>query len=327
MIKSPRRRISPSDLESLIDTLDVHFVALAECLVSPGYRLTIGGNPAPGIHYNLVGRGRIYICDNPAIELHPHTLIIVPTNCPYAIEVDAKRGGKSALKSVDGASRMVVKDGIQRYVAGSGAPQIMLICGFFRALYGQTIELFRTLQSPIAEQFDASHQLDTKLKAAMAELVAQEVGSKAMSSALLKQIIVALLRRSLTSLDHWAERFAILRDPKIARAFAEMAANPGAPHTVKSLAARACLSRSAFMGRFVALVGSTPMAVLRELRMRQAARQLRLNESSVERVGQAAGYTSRIAFSRAFRKAFGCDPSDYRDRMKPEVPIRGSVEI
>jgi AraC-like DNA-binding protein len=195
-----------------------------------------------------------------------------------------------------------------------GAPRIMLICGFFRASYGQTIELFGTLRSPIAEQFDASHQLDTKLKAAIAELVAQEVGSKAMSSALLKQIIVALLRRSLTSLDHWAERFAILRDPKIARAFAEMAAYPGAPHTVKSLAARACLSRSAFMGRFVALVGSTPMAVLRELRMRQAARQLRLNQSTVEQVGQAAGYRSRIAFSRAFRKAFGCDPSDYRDR-------------
>jgi len=194
----------------------------------------------------------------------------------------------------------------------------MLICGYFHASYGQTAELFGTLPSPIAEQFDASHQLDAKLKAAMAELVAQEVGSRAMSSALLKQIIVALLRRSLTSLDHWAERFAMLSDPQIARAFAEMAANPGAPQTVKSLAARACLSRSAFMGRFVALVGSTPMAVLRELRLQQAARQLRLNESTVEQVGRAAGYRSRIAFSRAFRRAFGCDPSDYRNRQGTE---------
>lgn len=74
MVKRPSRRISPADLESLTETLDVRFVALAECLVSPGYRLTIGGNRAPGIHYNLVGSGRIYICDNPSIELHPHTL-------------------------------------------------------------------------------------------------------------------------------------------------------------------------------------------------------------------------------------------------------------
>ena len=314
MVKPPSRRISPADLESLIDTLDVHFVELSECLVSPGYRLKVGGHRAPGIHYNLVGRGRIYICDDPPIELHPHILIIVPPNCPFSIEVDARPGGRSALKSVDGASRIVAKDRIRRYVAGPGAPQIMLICGYFHASYGHTAELFGTLSSPIAERFDASHQLDTKLKAAMAELIAQEVGSKAMSSALLKQIIVALLRRSLTSLDRWAERFAMLRDPQIARAIAEMAAYPGAPHTVKSLAARACLSRSAFMGRFVALVGSTPMAVLRELRMRQAARELRLNESTVEQVGHAAGYRSRIAFSRAFRKAFGCDPSDYRHR-------------
>lgn len=214
---------------------------------------------------------------------------------------------------------MIVKDGVQRYVAGSGAHQLMLICGYFHASYGHTAELFGTLRSPIAEQFDASQQLDEKLKAAMAELVAKEVGSKAVSSALLKQIIVALLRRSLTSLDRWAERFAMLRDPQIARAFAEMAARPGAPHTVKSLAARAYLSRSAFMGRFVALVGSTPMVVLRDLRMQQAARQLRLNESTVEQVGRDAGYSSRIAFSRAFRKAFGCDPSDYRKVRRQKV--------
>lgn len=314
-VKSSIRRISPSDLESLIDTLDVRFVALSECLVSAGHRLSIGGNRAPGIHYNLAGRGRIFICDNPPIELHPHTLIIVPPNCPFSIEVPATRGRRTELKSVEGAAGMVVRNGIRRYVAGPGAPQIVLVCGFFHASYGGSTQLFASLTAPIAEQFDADHQLDAKLRAAMAELVAQEVGFNAMSSALLKQIIIAVLRRSLISLDLWAERFSILRDPQIARALSAMAAHPGAPHTVTSLAAHACLSRSAFMGRFVSLIGSTPMAVLRDLRMRQAARQLRLNELTVEEVASGAGYKSSMGFSRAFRKAFGCDPSSYRGKL------------
>jgi hypothetical protein len=54
------------------------------------------------------------------------------------------------------------------------------------------------------------------------ELVSQEIGFGAMSAALLKQIIAVLLRRSISSMQSWAEGFSMLRDPQIARAFSEM---------------------------------------------------------------------------------------------------------
>jgi AraC family transcriptional regulator, activator of mtrCDE len=71
-----------------------------------------------------------------------------------------------------------------------------------------------------------------------------------MSSALLKQVIVALLRRSLRSFNSWVERFSMLRDPQISRVFAEMAAHPGAPRTIQSLARTAALSGLSFVARF-----------------------------------------------------------------------------
>src|SRR3954470_4585011 len=43
----PVLRISPADLESLLGTLEVNFVALTECLVSTGYSLELGGVNAP----------------------------------------------------------------------------------------------------------------------------------------------------------------------------------------------------------------------------------------------------------------------------------------
>jgi AraC family transcriptional activator of mtrCDE len=49
-------------------------------------------------------------------------------------------------------------------VAGDGDPEIVLICGFFHASYGSSLELFGNLSSPIVERFDASDQLDHKLK-------------------------------------------------------------------------------------------------------------------------------------------------------------------
>jgi AraC-like DNA-binding protein len=313
----PRLRISPSDLDSLMDTLTVRFVALSECLVSPGHRLELGGVDAPGMHYNLAGTGRVFIGDAPPIDLQPHTLIIVPSNCPFRIEVAAERDGASGLTAVDGRSQTASNDGVRRLIAGSGEPEIVLICGYFNASYGSSADLFGALASPIVEQFGASDQLDQKLRSALAELVAQEIGSGAMSAALLKQVIVALLRRSLRSLDLWVERFAMLSDPQIARAFAEMVAHPGAPHTVASLARSACLSRSAFMARFSELVGSPPMIILRDLRMRQAARQLTANGFSINQIAHNAGYGSRSSFVRAFRKAYGSDPSEYRAASAP----------
>lgn len=308
----PRLRISSSDLDSLLDTLTVRFVALSECLVSPGHRLELGGVDAPGIHYNLAGTGKTFIGNSPPIELQPHTLIIVPCHRPFRIEAAAGRTGVAELTTVDGRRQTASHDGIRKFVAGEGEPEIVLICGYFNASYGSTTDLFGALASPIVEQFGESDRLDHKLKSALAELVAREVGSGAMSAALLKQVIIALLRRSLSSLDLWVERFAMLSDPRIARAFADMVAHPGAPHTVVSLAQTARLSRSAFMARFTERLGRPPMIMLRDLRMRQAAQQLSAGGLSIVQIAHNAGYRSESSFVRAFRKAYGRDPSEYR---------------
>jgi AraC-like DNA-binding protein len=311
-------RISPSDLNQLIDTLEVRFVALSQCLVSHGHSLQLGGVPAPGIHYNLAGEGRVFIGNDAPIALQPHTLIIVPPNCPFRIEVAPDHGAVSPLQAIDGRKQMTSNDGIRTFVAGDGKPEIILVCGYFHASYGASADLFGTLPSPIVEQFAASDHLDHKLKSALAELVAQQVGAGAMSAMLLKQVIVALLRRSLTSLELWAERFSMLSDPQIARAFSGMVAHPGAAHTVISLAQQACLSRSAFMARFTQSVGRSPMLVLRDLRMRQAAQQLRSAGASIDQIAHNVGYGGRSSFVRAFRKAYGKDPSEFRASL-PEA--------
>lgn len=312
MSGDPLLRISPADLDSLMSTLEVEVLALSECLVSPGYRLELGGNRASGIHYNLSGCGRIVFGGDAPIDIRPHTLVVAPANAPFRIEASPPPGRTETLRPVDGHSQVDPKSPFRRYVAGDGPPEILLICGYFRASYGAATDLFDTLATPIVEQFDDGGRVDRALRAALEELMSQEIGSGAMSAALLKQVIVAILRRSLSSLNVWVERFALLRDPRIAHAFAEMASRPGADHTVNGLADSAGLSRSAFMARFTALVGQSPMAILRDLRMRQAARQLKAGQYSVDQVAHNAGYDSRSSFIRAFRKAYDRDPADYR---------------
>ncbi|MFL6672807.1 MAG: AraC family transcriptional regulator [Massilia sp.] len=310
MIDKPLLRIASSDLDSLLTMLEVDFVRLTECLVSPGWRLEMGEFEAPGLHYNLVGTGRMIVGDV-VIELKPHTLVIVPARHQVRIEVPSEDA--PALEILDGRGMAFSSETVQRFVAGRDEPCTILICGYFRAMYGASMDLFASLSAPIVEQFDVSDQLDHKLKSALNELVAQEVGMGAMTRSLLKQVLVVLLRRSLRSVDLWVERFSMFSDPRIARAFADMVTQPGAPHSIQSLSQSACLSRSAFMSHFTSLFGRSPMEALREIRMRKAAALLANDSMSIDQIARAVGYESRSSFQRAFRKVYGNNPTEYRD--------------
>jgi len=70
------------------------------------------------------------------------------------------------------------------------------------------------------------------------------------------------------------------------------------------------------MARFSEIFGRSPMAILRDLRMQQAALDLTTTTTSVDVVAHNAGYESRSSFVRAFRKAYNVDPSEYRQSVK-----------
>ena len=320
MIDKPFTRIARSDLESLMTALEVSFLKLTECLISPGWRLTINPYDAPAIHYNLAGSGRMLIGTHSPIPLSPHMLIIAPRALPVVIEGPSSLAFQSECKTVNGKLEDGASGKIQKFIVGEGEPKALLICGYFRARYGTSIDLFESLSAPIVESFSESHQLDQKLKSALKELTAQEIGMAAMTTSLFKQVLIALLRRSLSSTDVWVERFSMLADPQIARAFALMTAQPCAPHSIQSLSQAVALSRSAFMSRFTAAIGQSPIAVLRRLRMRHAASLLTADVLSIDQIARHTGYDSRTAFSRAFRKIYGVDPSEYRGT------VHGSLE-
>jgi len=321
MIAVPASKLSVADLNNLMRALEIDVVALTEILVPRGHRVEMGMIDAPAIHYNLKGSGRISIDRAPNMQLMPHLLIIVPPNTPFSIEVD---GGEGAARLINRDCWKRDEEGLLRVAVPNEKPEVVQICGFFNASFGQSVGLFRDLREPVVEQFEPSDKIDGKLREAMNELLSQEVGMGAMTASLLKQVIIALARRSLKSSRSWTDRFSILADRQITRAFSDMVARPGAAHTVQSLAYSASLSRSAFMARFSEIFGRSPMAILRDLRMRQAALDLTTTTAPVDVVAHNAGYESRSSFVRAFRKAYNVDPSKYRQSVKSGEDEKGA---
>ncbi|MET8245160.1 helix-turn-helix domain-containing protein [Streptomyces sp. NPDC005202] len=101
-------------------------------------------------------------------------------------------------------------------------------------------------------------------------------------------------------------------DPRVRRAAELIAADPGAPHTVRSLAGSVALSPSRFAHLFTEQLGQSPMRALREARLRHAARLLEGTDLSVERVSAASGFVSPFHFNRVFRERYGLPPGAYR---------------
>ncbi|MFA5956307.1 helix-turn-helix domain-containing protein [Hyphomicrobium sp.] len=304
----PKLPVSTRDIDQLMIGLEVQMGGLAHCIINPGWRLAFTAGQKTAIHYVVRGHGTMTVAEFPPIELAPHSMVIVPSMLPVRVEIT--RPVPSNTKCFDVSQLEQGK--IDEIVAGSGGPELILMCGYFESSYGRSIDIFTTLTAPIVEQFDPADRLDQSLAAVLNETASERVGRAAMIGSLLKQVIVSVLRRSFEEPGLWTQRFPIMNDPQIARAFASMIADPCESHTTNTLARVAGLSRSAFMSRFSEALGVSPLAALRELRMRRAANLLDAKMMSVEQVASAVGYVNRSSFSRAFRAIYGVDPTDYR---------------
>ncbi|MBB6346366.1 AraC family transcriptional regulator of arabinose operon [Nonomuraea muscovyensis] len=104
-------------------------------------------------------------------------------------------------------------------------------------------------------------------------------------------------------------------DARVRRALALIAAEPGAPHSVASLARAVALSSSRFAHLFTSEVGCPPMRAVRQARVRHAARLLEVTDMDIGQVAAASGFVSPFHFSRAFRQEYGLPPRDYRNRL------------
>ncbi len=146
-----------------------------------------------------------------------------------------------------------------------------------------------------------------------------------------------LQRREVTGLDVESalhdvimlafEEFSNIRQPallssnrvghrKIARAVDYIRdLDPGhnpASVTLDELADVAGLSKYHFLRQFSQVVGMTPGAYLRTLRLCHAARKLRTTNLPILDIALSVGFADHPSFSRAFARHMGMTPSDYQ---------------
>jgi AraC-like DNA-binding protein len=294
--------------EQMIETFDYGLESFAVCEIGQGWRLTSPPFEGVFVHFVLQGEGVLEF-RGAHTKLRKNEIVVAPKGTSKYIE-----GTGPILWEVaadDGCA--LLTDGLVAFRAHVGGPDLVLVSGVLSSPDGRAVPLDHLLD-PVVCSIAGLDTLEANFRALLEELSAPGPGAAIIAECLMKQCFVLLVRDHIGRFGEQSPLFVRASDPRLKKAVAAMFAKPGDSHTVASLAQEAGMSRSPFATLFLEYYRETPVSFLQGVRLRTAARMLRLGMLPVKAIAATVGYASRSHFSKAFKVVYGLDPSKYRRR-------------
>jgi AraC-like DNA-binding protein len=247
-------------------------------------------------------------------RLLPGDIVLLPHGAGHTLAdpPTSRKVGMAEWRSAHDAHGRLV---LERKGGGAAA---LLVCGAYRLESEDAHPLLRVLPPVIqvsAAPGRGRDDIEATLSALAREFERSDVGSAAVVARLLEVLFVQVLRAWLDQQPQGATGWlGALRDPQIGRAVSLLHDRPARRWTLAGLAGEVGMSRAALARRFVARVGEPPLAYLTRVRMQRAARLLAATDRPLASIADAVGYRSEYAFNRAFRRARGLPPGEFRRR-------------
>jgi AraC family transcriptional regulator len=155
-------------------------------------------------------------------------------------------------------------------------------------------------------------------RAAASEIAAEQVGLAAMLDALVRQVVIHLLRCHLTVRK--SDQIELSRagpvDRRLRRAVEFMHDNFDREIAVEEIAAAAYLSEYHFARFFKQISGVTPHVYLANLRLERARKLLAETVLPISEIASMVGYQSQSHFTKMFKSVTGVTPRAYREAAK-----------
>ncbi|MDI7865029.1 AraC family transcriptional regulator [Rhizobiaceae bacterium n13] len=273
----------------------------------------------PAIKFVLVVRGSAVLTtkSNPTpIPLGAGDVFIILGDEPYQV-CDHESSTMAACVDVD-AQRI----GNQIEFGGGGAVTTF-VSGFFEIDRLDAKPLLCVLPVLLHLKMEQERTLafQSVLELLATETEGPRLGSDAAAARLFELLFIHAVRAFTQECSIPKKGWlAAAADKNLAPAIRAIHAEPKKAWTVDLLAREAGMSRSAFAARFKSVVGQTPLGYLTEWRMHKASRLMEANSVRIAEIARSVGYESEAAFTKAFKKSVGTNPSIFRKTVFGHKP-------
>ncbi len=291
----------PTEIDRFLEAVEIRVEAFGVCEIGRQFSLRCEPFKSVIVHFVLSGEGFME-CRHGRLPLKPGTAVVVPKMLAKNLS------GAGPVEHVKHAEAdCTLQDELVKFGACNGKADLILGCAELSSSVGGELPLFDQAKRPIIEHSD-----DPLLRALFTtmfeELRNPRLGTRAFVSALMKQVLIVLLRSQPDN----DSSILLMTGARLAGVVAEILDRPEENHTLESLAAIAGMSRSRFSHHFTLAYDCSPKAFVQTARLASAARMLKGSDLPVKSIAASVGYASRSHFSRAFQAKFGVDPSEFR---------------
>lgn len=285
----------------LLDSLELSASLFHVGRYCGGWHASTHGLARASFHLVVQGHCWLHLDGEPPCRLDSGDAVFILRDLPYRLSsAVSPEGAACQPRQAMTALELQAEDGVG------------LVCGFFHFESGLSALIIDALPAFLVLRADEPSQRAAR---SLFELILEECQRQPPSQQMLERLshllFLYVLRQQVVANPSLGGLVALARQPQFAGLLEQMIQQPQLPWTLEDMAACAGQSRSAFFKRFNETCGQSPGQVLLALRMGQACRLLKADQSVAE-VAAAVGYQSIAAFTRAFHKTTGQQPGAFR---------------
>ncbi len=186
-----------------------------------------------------------------------------------------------------------------------------LICAYVEFDPKAHNPLFDALPSYVLAKAD-SHPDNTWLRHLLELLFAEASSETTASHTVIERLtdilFIHIIRSYLANYPEHTGILAAYNNPALRSVLELMHHKPQKPWSIADFAAKANLSRSAFIEKFTRTLEVAPMTYLTQQRLEYAYRLLKEGESKIIDIALNCGYENESSFSKAFKREYGITP-------------------
>lgn len=303
-------------LSRLLEITPVRGQLDLRCQYGAPWRIDQEASAAGEMAYHIVLEGSAlleYPAGGSPVHLAAGDILLLANGDAHALHDGS---GKRTRRSIERAAANIVFS----ENAGRGA-RLDMMCGRFILSPSHARLLRGNLPSHLVARTSGDVSADARetgarLKGLMAlmrsESGADSLGGRAMLNALSTALFAMTLRFASNAQEAPPGLLALAGYPRLAPALEALFHEPGYAWTLPLLASKCNMSRATFVRLFQEKLGRSASNLLTDIRMTQAANELRHSSASTGAVAEAAGYQSEAAFQRAFKLHMGVTPAQWR---------------